>query len=717
MLLKNKYQLFALLSVLVLGLITGVIYFQFWNSLSPLEQETIGKLFKDYFAYIFILLVLFVFGLGIAFDQLLNTYILPLKRVNEELNIVLSANSSHRLSLEGAKDIETLGQLINQIADRIEISENEIKATIHKARRELEEERNRLAAVISGLPEGVIICNVNWQVILYNQEARALLSNASEDRKDADASANVLGLGRSILGVLNKNHIVHAFDEISNRLDKKKDQLGYHFAHTTDSGKILNIHVIPILATQKEIYGFVLVLHDITQKMDKAQQRDLFFESLITSIRSAMSGVRAAMETIIDFPHMKQEERDRLRRIILDESMVLSRLIDGPEVENLLRSKTEWPMEDFQCYELLKLIQKKARGSTGIEILIEEPSEDCWVRVDSFSIVHGVLYLILQVSSELKPDIIGCRMERSGNSVHFDLYWHGKPVMMDTFKAWERKKMIIGEESIPLTLKEMVQHFDTSIWPQETTDGMPCLRMPLPYLPSKETRRIVQPTISIENRSEFYDFSMFDTTAVPDEYDNLPLKELIYTVFDTETTGLNPKEDEIISLGAVRIVNGRLLKEEAFDQLVNPERSVPEESIRFHGIQPEMLTGQPTIEPTLARFHQFAEDTVLVGHNAAFDMKMIQVKKEKTGIAFSNPVLDTLLLSAVIQPAQTDHSIETIAKRLGIRVIGRHTALGDAMTTGELFLKLIPLLASKQVVTLKQAIEASKRTYYARLKY
>jgi DNA polymerase-3 subunit epsilon len=210
---------------------------------------------------------------------------------------------------------------------------------------------------------------------------------------------------------------------------------------------------------------------------------------------------------------------------------------------------------------------------------------------------------------------------------------------------------------------------------------------------------------------------MFNRTAALSEYGDLPLNELIYTVFDTETTGLDPRADEIISIGALRIVNGRLLRDESFDRLVNPHRSLTGESIRFHKIRPGMLDNQPDIKTTLPLFHRFVEDTVLVGHNVAFDMKMLQMKETDTGIVFANPVLDTLLLSAVIQPAQADHDIEAIAGRLGIRIIGRHTALGDAMVTAEMFLKMIPLLQAKQVFTLKQAIDASKKTYYARLKY
>jgi DNA polymerase-3 subunit epsilon len=86
-------------------------------------------------------------------------------------------------------------------------------------------------------------------------------------------------------------------------------------------------------------------------------------------------------------------------------------------------------------------------------------------------------------------------------------------------------------------------------------------------------------------------------------------------------------------------------------------------------------------------------------------------------VIFTNAVLDTLLLSAVVHPEQQSHNIEAITKRLGINVVGRHTAVGDALTTAEMFLKLIPLLEEMGIHTLKQAMEASKKTYYARIEY
>jgi len=98
-------------------------------------------------------------------------------------------------------------------------------------------------------------------------------------------------------------------------------------------------------------------------------------------------------------------------------------------------------------------------------------------------------------------------------------------------------------------------------------------------------------------------------------------------------------------------------------------------------------------------------------------MRFLQLKEAQTGLRFDQPVIDTLLLSAVVHPNQASHRLEAIAERLGLTIVGRHTALGDAIVTAEVFLKLIPLLAEMGIRTLRDAREAAEKSYYARIKY
>jgi DNA polymerase III epsilon subunit family exonuclease len=197
-----------------------------------------------------------------------------------------------------------------------------------------------------------------------------------------------------------------------------------------------------------------------------------------------------------------------------------------------------------------------------------------------------------------------------------------------------------------------------------------------------------------------------------------PLDSLIYTAFDTETTGLQPSQgDEIIQIGALHVIDGHIQADQAFEALVDPQRPVSPESEKVHGISSAMLTGKPTIATVLPQFHNFCVDTVLLGHNVAFDMRFLQLKEQSTGIVFDQPVIDTLLLSPVAYPNQLHHSLESSMALLGVEIEHRHSAYSDAVATAQVFIKLVPLLAERGIITLQQAIEASKKTPYARLSY
>ena len=250
----------------------------------------------------------------------------------------------------------------------------------------------------------------------------------------------------------------------------------------------------------------------------------------------------------------------------------------------------------------------------------------------------------------------------------------------------------------------------------DEAQGHPLLRQLLPL--AEPLRPLLGAPIRYgESRPEFYDFDLFHQAGQTPELDDTLLTELTYTVFDTETTGLHPSGgDEIIAIGAVRIVNNRLLRAETYEQLIDPKYPINPVAQTIHGISNEMLHGQPTIEEALPQFHQYCAETVLVAHNAAFDLRFLQLKETQTGVCFTQPVLDTLLLSEALHPNQESHALETIAERFGINVVARHNALGDAVVTAEVFLRMIPLLTAQGIRTLGEARAATEKIY-AKVKY
>ena len=463
--------------------------------------------------------------------------------------------------------------------------------------------------------------------------------------------------------------------------------------------------MVPVLSHQRLFTGFILIFSDITSQIESDNQTHLLLQSLSGGIRTPLAGVRAAVETMMEFPKMPLEKSREFTRIIYQESLRIGNILGQHSSKHLQRPHSQWPLIETRASTMLEKITVKANHLLQIKFRPEAYQEDLQLGTDNYSFSLAVLFLLQRLSSEADVREFSCRVRKTDGLIYFDLRWQGTPVRMDTVRTWEDNVLSLPDQGLPLTLGEVIRLHDAEIWPySKPSRGWSGLRLILPAVPQTACELPRKPTIIPDSRPEFYDFDLFNQPGQDPSVDNRLLTELTYTVFDTETTGLDPRGgDEIISIGAVRIVNNRLVADDRFDQLVNPMRPLRWESIQIHGIQEEDLRDQPVIRDVLPRFHRFAEGTILVAHNAAFDMRMLQIKEAQTGIRFINPVLDTMLLSHVVHPAQENHNLMTIAQRLGIDVSGRHTAMGDALATAHMFLKLIPLLAKKGIHTLQQA--------------
>jgi len=308
------------------------------------------------------------------------------------------------------------------------------------------------------------------------------------------------------------------------------------------------------------------------------------------------------------------------------------------------------------------------------------------------------------------------RLGRAGEvTADMEISWPERTVSGEVIAAWQELPLISDPQGNILSIANLIGKSGGALVVDLAADRS-CRGVCIQFstMPTLVRAELAPPQ---GPRPVYYEFDLFNQRGLQ-ELGKQPLRKLTYVVFDTETTGLNPAQgDEIIQIGAVRIVNGRILQDEVIDQLIDPKRSVPEASVAIHGITPEMVAGQPTIEQVLPHFHRFAEGAVLVAHNAAFDMRCLQLKESQIGVRFDNPVLDTLLLSSAIHPHQETHSLDGIAKRLNLTIVGRHTALGDALVTAEVLLKLIPLLESRGILTLEDALHASINSPFAKITY
>lgn len=207
-----------------------------------------------------------------------------------------------------------------------------------------------------------------------------------------------------------------------------------------------------------------------------------------------------------------------------------------------------------------------------------------------------------------------------------------------------------------------------------------------------------------------YDFDLL-TRDVPDCVEEAPLSALTFTVFDTETTGLLPHKDEVVQIGAVRVLNGRIVPGEVMDQLVDPGIPIPASSTRVHRVSDAMVAGQPAIDVAGRRFHAFALGSVIVAHNAPFDMAFLRRHQSRMGVSWDNPILDTVLLSAVLFGASQTHTLDALCERLGVEIPVqlRHTALGDAHATAQVLMRMLPMLDARGMTTFGAVLEETRK--------
>ena len=172
-----------------------------------------------------------------------------------------------------------------------------------------------------------------------------------------------------------------------------------------------------------------------------------------------------------------------------------------------------------------------------------------------------------------------------------------------------------------------------------------------------------------------------------------------YVVFDIETTGFSAIKDKIIEIGAVKVVNGKIV--DTFSTFVNPERPIPFEITKLTSITDEMVMEYPNIEVILPQFLEFAKDAVLVAHNASFDVGFIEQNCRYQDIEPHFISVDTVALARVLLPTLSKYKLNIVAKALGISLENHHRAVDDAGATAEIFVKFVEMLKERNITTLK----------------
>lgn len=529
----------------------------------------------------------------------------------------------------------------------------------------LSEEKRRLEALLSDVPVGVLLCSGDDQLVFYNSAAAEMMGAGA-------------GLDRGLFDILRAGPVRHARDRL--RATGDPEAVSDLLCATLAGGRLLaaRMRLLPEAGTTP---GYVLILRDVTADLAERTRR----EALLAEITDRVRRSSANLQMLIDVLPQDAAPPPDLDRALRDEAQALRasiRDLAGRQGEDRARAM---PGTLTRASDLLDGLH--ARFDTQ-GLSVATTACPLILRGNGFDVVALLGHLAGRMAGAGMASAFRADIAEDGALALVRLAWTGPALTVAQLERW------LAEPPDPAmpdhTGHAVIRAHGTEIWPETGPDGMSlCLPLPLVRHEGGRPAPIA--------RAVVYDFDLLGrarNAAVADT----ALADLNFVVFDTETTGLLPDAgDEIVQIAATRIVNGRRIPGEVFDTLVNPQRPVPAASTAVHGITDAMVRDAPDIATAGRAFHRFASGAVLIAHNAPFDMAFLRRHEAGIGARFDNPILDTVLISAVLFGQHEVHSLDALCHRLGIAIPeeARHTAIGDTVATAEAFLRMLPILQAR----------------------
>ncbi len=629
----------------------------------------------------------------------------PVATLVRGIQMVIHANPDHRIEVDDLHQLGGLPAAVRDLVERLGVARTRVDAAIADATTRVQEQKRQLETILQDLSEGVIVCSLSHNILLYNHRALELLHVGGR-----------IGLDRSLFNFTNRQPILHALGRLTNRVvggqgqDHPDGLTAPFICSTTDGRHTLEGRMRLMLEDDETPSAYVISFEDKTAELAALGLRDRLLRESTEGLRGPVGNLRAAAEILAGNPAMSSEEQTSFKAVLLNEAYHLTQRLEvlAGQYRDVITG--HWPTTDIYSANLFNNLLRRLRDEKAVQAVMTGIPQ--WLHGDSYTLVELLDRLIQEVRRHSGVETFDLEAVAGERHVYLDVIWKGAPIPVQTLSDWLNQQL---EESLgALSLRDVLEHHKTDIWSLRHGESGARLRLPLPppaRLPAKhEPRRL-------SSRPEFYDFDLLSRARISMEVGERRLKDLTYVVFDTETTGLQPSAgDEIIAIAGVRVVNGRILTGESFERLVDPGRVIPRDSFKFHGITDEMVKDKPPIRVVLPQFRDYVGTAVLVAHNAAFDMKFLHMKEAECGVVFDGPVLDTLLLSVFLHDHTPKHSLDAAAERFGIEVRGRHTALGDSLMTAGVFLKMLDVLEARNVITLNDAIQASHSIVEVRAK-
>ncbi|MEO0386041.1 MAG: exonuclease domain-containing protein, partial [Pseudomonadota bacterium] len=540
----------------------------------------------------------------------------------------------------------------------------------------LNREKALFETLVHDLADGVVVATPDGRVMLFNRAATALLGP--------------LGLDRPLAAMLRPEPLAAAIKRLEARLARGETATERFLAATADGGRILVGRVSPVVSSGDRI-GHVILLRDATEDLEGQRERDHLFNALLEAMRRPAAAMGPLLDIVVTDAEIDAETRTRFTAALMEEHRRMTASLHQMEARQNAAAMRHWPMSAVGVDDILCGLAAR------VDLPLSVQPTGHFFRGDGFAILELLAGVLRGLAADGTRQGFTLGAREGAGEVCLTLAWDGPDAPDGALQSWLNQALSPSYGAY--SGRDALTAHRTDMWAEPVATG-PCLVLPLKSATAPEPRK---PSA----RPAFYDF---DLPALAAGQADRVLRDLCFVVFDTETTGLSPSSgDEIVQIGAVRIVNGRVLDGDRFDALVKPRQPIPPGATLIHGIDDSMVRDAAPMAEVGRAFHSFCEGAVLVAHNAPFDLAFLRRCERDIGAAFDAPALCTVLLSAALFDHVADHTLDALALRLGIPIpdTARHTALGDATVTAAVFLRLLDLLEANGITTLDAAHAAS----------
>ncbi|MAU53207.1 MAG: exonuclease [Roseovarius sp.] len=668
--LRLRFALFfAALGLGGMALIAAALWFGHLRGGGPVDGFVIGGL----------LAALGVMGLsawiGLLFDENVAKPILALA---SDLTTRARADVDLEIDETQARHLGALAPAANAINAALAEARAARQRAIERETARIAREKALFEALFRDLGEGAVVATPDNRVMLYNRMAQELLPQ--------------IGLNRPLEAVLRPEPVTDALRRVEEARIAGRIAAETFLAASADGTRFLLGRVTPILSDE-ELSGHVLIFRDATDDLRAHAEQAHLFNRLLEGVRRPAGTIAALHDLLETGEDLPPEARAGFRKGIAEEVARLVRVIDDLAAEQAAATARRWPVSAVAASHIFDAVRAREALS------VTATASDAMIACDGFAMSTLLARLIERLSETGTREGFTLAAEEDGAETRLVLGWQGEVATDGEIMGWLDAPLspAYGQYSG----RDALEAHASTLWAEGKGSAH---RIVLPLSTAGA------PLAPGDARPEFYDFNL--PPAPAGEMATRDLSDLSFVVFDTETTGLSPRGgDEIVQIAGLRIVNGRILRGESFESLVNPGRPIPPSATRVHHITDAMVEGAPDIRDVGQRFHDFCKGSVLVAHNAPFDLAFLRLKEEVIGRRFDNPVLCTVLMSAGLFDHTGQHTLDALCARFGITIPpeARHTAMGDTVATAEVFVRMLALLRDKGVSTLAAAIAEEGR--------